>query len=483
MRGRFTPFVVGVGLLGLAFLNLIFAIYALLIGDPTLGFGWTIALSLVLGGPLTYLGRQDARPARREALIGVSMLWLSLTLVGAVPYVVNGAMGWVDAFFESASGFTATGATALNVFEGFPPSMFMYRAVSQWLGGVGIILLFIAVLPQLAIAGRQLFFAELPGPTEEKLTPKLRQTASAVLFVYLSLTLLCTLAYRGAGMRWFDALAHTFTTVSAAGFSPYANSFENFDAPVEWVAIAFMFFAGISFALYQRLLQGRVWLFWRDVELRAYVAIIGVVSALVAVALLEIYEPLEALRYGLFQVLSILTTTGYASADFAAWPERTQALLVLLMFVGGSAGSAAGGVKIVRWLMIGQSTVREIRRTLHPRVVMPIYLGRVTIPEEVVRAVSSFIALFFGLVGFSTLVLAWLGADLITAFTASVACLGNVGPGLGGVGPMSDFSHLHPVSRVLLSVMMIAGRLELLTMLVIFDRRFWLLPRGVPGRR
>lgn len=335
MRGRFTPFVVGVGLLGLALLNLVFALYALLIGDPTLGFVWTVAFALLVGAPLTVIGRQDARPARREALIGVSLLWLSLTFVGAVPYVVNGGMGWIDAFFESSSGFTATGATALNVFEGFAPSMFMYRAVSQWLGGVGIILLFIAVLPQLAIAGRQLFFAELPGPTEEKLTPRLSQTASAVLFIYLSLTLLCTLAYRGAGMGWFDALAHTFTTVSAAGFSPYANSFEGFDAPVEWVAIVFMFFAGISFALYQRLLQGRTWFFWHDVELRAYVAIIAAVSALVTLGLLELYEPLEAVRYATFQVLSILTTTGYASADFAAWPERTQALLVMLMFVGG----------------------------------------------------------------------------------------------------------------------------------------------------
>jgi trk system potassium uptake protein len=476
-RGRFAPYVLGVGLLGVALLCLVFGVYALAVNEPALGFGVALTVALGVALPLLAFGSKDAKPTRRETMIAVSLLWLVITAVGAIPYALSGGMSVVNAVFESASGFTATGATALDHFHSFPASMFMYRAMTQWLGGVGIIVLFIAVLPQLAIAGRQLFFAEMTGPTDERLSPRLRQTASGVALVYLALTLGCFTAYQLAGMSTFDALAHTFTTVGAAGFSTRAESFVAYAPQIEWVAITFMFMAGISFALYVRATRGRVLGLWRNRELRAYVVIIALFTLLVALSLRDLYEPGEALRHSLFQVISILTTTGYASQDYDQWPQRTQAFLVALMFVGGSAGSAAGGIKIVRWLIIGKNTTREIRRTLHPRAVVPIHLGSVQIPEDVLRAVAAFVTLFVTLTALLTLALAWFGADLTTAFTAAVACLGNVGPGLNMVGPMQTYSGLHPVSQVLLSLAMIAGRLEILTLFVALDRRFWRLPR------
>ena len=476
-RGRFAPYVLGVGLFGMALLNVVFGLYALLLDEPLVGHALAALLGGLFGGALLFFGHRDAQPTRREGLIAVTLLWVVVTVVGALPYRFGGGMSLVNALFESASGFTATGATALDHFGSFPASLFIYRAVSQWLGGIGIIVLFIIVLPQFALAGRQLFFAEMTGPTEEKLTPKLRQTAGAVMAVYGSLTALCLVAYRLAGMTFYDALAHTFTTVSAAGFSPRAESFVDYAPRVEWVAVTFMLLAGISFALYIRASRGRIGVFWRNSEFRAYIVIIVLATLSVAVALRHTYGPLDALRHSLFQVVSILTTTGYASVDYNLWPASAQGVLVALMFIGGSAGSAAGGVKIVRWLIIGQNTRREIRRALHPRAVVPMHLGRVAVPEDVLRAVAAFVTLFVTLTAGLTLVLTWLGADFTTALSAAVACLGNVGPGLAGVGPMESYSSLHPLSQLLLSLAMIAGRLEILTLFIVFDRRFWRLPR------
>ena len=482
-RGRFAPYVLGTGLAGVALLNLVFVPYALLTNDPVWGHLLSVTVGGSLGGALLAFGKRDAQPTRREGLIAVSLLWLGVTLVGALPYRFGGGMTLVNALFESASGFTATGATALDHFDTFPSSLFIYRALTQWLGGIGIIVLFIIVLPQFALAGRQLFFAEMTGPTEERLSPKLRQTARAVMTVYLALTVLCLIAYWGVGMSFYDALAHTFTTVSAAGFSPRAQSFVDYPAYIEVVAMTFMLLAGISFALYIRAFKGRVSSFWQNNEFRAYLAIILLATLGVALALRPTYGPLEALRHSFFQVTSILTTTGYASVDYNLWPTSAQAILVLLMFIGGSAGSAAGGVKIVRWLIIAGNTGREIRRALHPRAVMPLSLGSIPIPEAVLRAVAAFVTLFVALTAALTLALTWLGADFTTALTAAVACLGNTGPGLAAVGPMESYSSLHPVSQLLLSLAMIAGRLEILTLFVVFDSRFWRLPRRSPFGR
>ncbi len=477
MRGRFAPYIVGFGLLGLAAIMFVFCIYAALLSESIVGFAVTCALSGAIGGVLVWLGTSDAEPARREALIGVLLLWLTVPLFGAVPYVITGGFSPLNAMFESMSGFTTTGATVLRSFDDFPSSLFMWRALTQWIGGVGIIVLFIAVFPQLAIAGRQLFFAEAPGPTEDRLTPRLRNTASAVLIVYVGLSVLCALTYWLVGMTPYEAVAHSFTTLAAGGFSPNGLSFEGFNsAAIDWVAIVFMIFAGANFALQYQAISGRPKDLLRDAEFRAYLIIFSVASAFLTVTLRGDYELADAVRHALFQVISILTTTGYASVDFVEWSQQGQMILLVLMFVGGSAGSAAGGVKVIRWLIITRNMAREVRHALHPRAVLPVQVGSRAVSGEVLRAVAAFLTLYMSLFAVISAIVIWLGADIITGVTASIACIGNIGPGLGEVGPMLNFADLHPVSRALLIFAMYAGRLEVVTVFIVFNRDFWRLP-------
>jgi len=489
-RGRFAPYVIGTGLLALAFALVAFTIYALIIGDPAEPYWITAILAGVLGLPLRLVGRSGQDPSRREALLGVLLLWSLVPAVGVVPYVLGAGMTPLNALFESMSGFTATGATAIANFEAVPPALFMWRAFTQWIGGIGIVVVFVAVFPQLAIAGRQIFNAELPGPTEERITPRLQSTALSVLAVYVGLTVACAFAYVLAGMDNYAAVAHAFTTVAAAGFSPEARSFEAYGAGVDWVAITFMTLAAVNFALLFRAFIGRPRDLLRDPELRTYVLIVLLAGSLLSLHLIGTYEAREALRHGFFQTISILTTTGYASADFDAWPDRARATLLLLMFVGGSAGSAAGGVKVMRWLILGAHTVREVRRALHPRAVLPLRVGARAIPEEVLRAIGAFLMLYFGLLVTSATLLVYLGVDFVTAFSAAAATVGNVGPGLGGVGPMASFAELPAAGRGMLIFNMFAGRLEIVTVFVLFTLRWWRLPRrlerntspGQPGR-
>lgn len=477
VRGRFVPYVLGAGLLALALGAAAFTGYALLLHERCLGFAATAVLGLVAGWVLRSRGRSGAEPSRREALVAVLTSWLLLPALAAAPYVIDGGMSALNAIFESMSGFTTTGATVLTDFSAFGKALFMWRALSQWVGGIGILVLFIAVFPQLAIAGRQLFFTEAPGPTEERLTPRLRNTAVAVLGVYSALTLACAVGYGVAGMGSYDAIAHALTTLAAGGFSPNGLSFAGFEnSAMEWVAILFMFFAGANFALLYRAATGRPRDLLRDAELRTYAAILLAASGVLTLLLVDSYPPLDAVRHSLFQVASILTSTGFASADFALWSLPAQMVLVVLMFVGGCAGSASGGVKVVRWIVIAKSTARELIRALHPRAVLPVRLGARTVSEEVVRAVAAFLTLYIGLFAVTTLILVVLGADFVVAFTAAISCLGNVGPGLESIGPMASFADLHPISRGVLTFVMYAGRLEVVTVFVIFTPGWWRPP-------
>jgi trk system potassium uptake protein TrkH len=477
MRGRFAPYVLGSGLIALGAVTLLFAAYAAILDEPAAGFVLTALVSAAAGFPLRGFGSARSEPTRREALLAVLLMWFVLPLAGAIPFLTSGHFSPLDAMFESMSGFTTTGATVLRDFAGFPLSMFMWRSFIQWVGGIGIIVIFISVFPQLAIAGRQLFFAEAPGPTEERLTPRLRNTANTLLIVYGGLTVACGLSYAAAGLSPYDAIAHAFTTLAAGGFSPNPLSFAGLPEAAQWVSIIFMLLAGANFALQYRVYSGRPRLLSRDPEFRAYAGIVIAGAALLSFFLLDRYAPLEAVRHGLFQVLSILTTTGYASADFALWSERSQMVLLMLMFVGGSAGSAAGGVKVVRWLIVARITGREVERALHPRAVLPVRLGNRLVPEEVLRAVAAFISLYVMLFAVGTAILVMLGTDFITSFTASIACLGNIGPGLAGVGPMLSFADIHPLGRALLIFEMYAGRLEVVTVFVMFTSSWWRLPR------
>jgi trk system potassium uptake protein len=476
-RGRFAPYVVGTVLLALSVALVAFAVGAAVVGDDPWGFLAAAGLAAGVGLPLRWFGRTGTEPTRREALLAVLVLWFAVPLVGLLPYVASAGLTPLNALFESMSGFTATGATAIVDFEAVPASVFLYRAFSQWIGGIGILVLFIAVFPQLAIAGRQLFHAEMPGPTEERLTPRLRNTAGIVLGVYVALTVVCGVAYVTAGMPVFDAVAHAFTTVAAAGFSPEARSFEAYDPGVDWVGIVFMTLAAVNFALLWRAFIGRPRELWRDPELRAYVTIVLAIGTLVTAQIWSLYLPADALRHGFFQVVSIVTTTGYATVDFNDWPDAARGPLVLLMFIGGSAGSAAGGVKVARWLIMAKHATREVRQALHPRAVLPIRVGDRVVSEEVLRAVAAFIALYTLLIAFSTMLLTSLGEDLLTAFVAAAATVGNVGPALGTAGPMASYAEIHPVGRAMLIFNMYAGRLEIVTVFVLATTAWWRWPR------
>ncbi|MDZ7799920.1 MAG: TrkH family potassium uptake protein [Trueperaceae bacterium] len=477
VRGRFAPRILGAGLTGLGGLAAAFALAARLVGDPWTGFAATAVVGLAAGTLLNVLGRADGDPSRREALVSVLTLWLLVPLVGSMPYWVGGALSPVDALFESMSGFTATGATVLSDFGALGPTTFVWRALSQWIGAIGIIVLFVAVFPQLAIAGRQLFFTEAPGPTEDRMTPRLRNTATAVLLVYAGLTLAAGIAYLATGLGPYQAFTHALTTMAAGGFSPEARSFEGFSAATQWAAIPFMALAGVSFTLQFRAWSGRPRALWRDTEFRTYLAILGVAAA----ALTWLLWPSEggsSLRHALFQSVSILTTTGYASTDFADWHRPAQTVLLLLMFIGGSAGSAAGGIKVVRLLIVARHTAREVQRVLHPRAVLPVRVGRRTVPEEVLRAVAAFITLYVALFATLTTTLVMMGNDYVTAFSASIAALGNVGPAIGAVGPMAGYAVLSDPATLLLTFAMYAGRLEVVVVFVVFTFDWWRLPRS-----
>ncbi len=463
----------GFGLLFIAALMIWFIVYALALHEPIWGFLVSAIVALVFALPLLYFGSIQYEPRRREAFASILALWLVIPIVGAIPFWITGHLTPLNSLFESMSGFTTTGATVLQDFDSFSKTLFMWRALTQWIGGIGIIVLFIAVFPQLAIAGRQLFFAEAPGPTEERLTPRLRNTSNAVLLVYMGLTILCIISYKIAGMSLYDSIAHALTTVSAGGFSPNSQSFASYSPTLGWICIIFMFFAGANFALQYRAINGKPKALLTNLEFRAYIIIILLTTTLLSIGLLREYGVFEALRHATFEVLSIITTAGYASADFAQWPQKADAILLVLMFIGGSAGSAAGGVKIIRWLMLSQNVRREVKLFSHPHAVIPIRLGKQVVNEKIMRSVTAFLMVYIGVFVTSTIALTWFGADFVTAFTASIACLGNIGPGLASVGPMESFTELPAISREILIFDMYAGRLEIVTVFIIFSGSFW----------
>lgn len=480
-RGRFLPYVLGTGVHALSMAAAIFTAYAVIDRQPALGFLAVVVVGVPLGWWLRSAGNADAEPSRREALAAVMLSWVVLPALGALPYALGHDMSLLNAAFESISGFTTTGATTITDFSAMAPSLLLWRALTQWVGGVGILVLFLAVFPQLAIAGRQLFNAEVPSPQDERLTPKLRQTAMAVVGLYIALTFVCSIAYYLTGMGPFDATAHALGTLAAGGFSPNAESFIGYGAATQWVAVIFMFLSGTSFFLVYGTITGRKHSVLRDAEFRVYLAIQLVAGALLAVLLLgENLAPLDAIRHGLFQATSMVVTAGFASLDYQTWSTPAQAVLLALMFVGGSAGSASGGVKVLRWLMVAKIAGREVRRALHPRAVMPIRIGGRIIPEDALRAVAAFLTLYVGLFAFTAVVLVFLGADFTAAFSTAIATLGNTGPGLNSFAPIGELDHLPVLGKLVLMFVMCAGRLEVVTVFVIFTPGWWQLPRRRP---
>ena len=439
-------------------------------------------LGAVAGGLLTWLFLPEEELGHREGFAIVVLSWSALALIGAMPYWFSGVMaGFVDCFFESMSGFTTTGSTILAQVEVLAPSLLFWRALTHWLGGMGIIVLTLAVLPLLGIGGMQLFQAEMPGPTKDRLAPRIQSTARILWSVYVLFTVLEVALLMLGGVGFFDALCHAFATLATGGFSTHSDSIAHFDSVyVEGVIILFMFLAGINFALHFQLLRGRTLSFWRNEELRLYLALILGASLVIMAA--NYYSGTIAtfgadLRQVLFQVVSIITTTGFGTADFDQWPSMCKVLLLVLMLVGGCAGSTGGGIKVVRVLLFFKYARPQLRRLVHPRQAGGItYDGR-RVDQEVLIGILGFFALYLLFFFSASLAVTALGVDLVSGMTAVIATLNNIGPGLNLVGPSQNFGHLPDPVKLILSFCMLAGRLELYTVAVLLTPAYWQMAR------
>jgi trk system potassium uptake protein TrkH len=443
------------------------------------GFAVALVVTSTAGHVMRHAGGHSAEDAiegirRVEGLAIVSSAWLMLAWFAALPYIWVG-LGPVDAMFEAMSGLTTTGATVFREFSAYGQAIFFWRGLTQWLGGMGVIALFVAILPRLAIGGREIFFAEASGPDDEKVSPQIRRTAALLWRLYAALTLAQIVALRLTGMPALDAINHAFTTLAAGGFSPHPLSIAGYANPAaEWVIIVFMFLAGANFALQYRALARRDFRIVKDdEELRAYTGVVIVASALLAWTIRGGLDAGAPVRTALFQVLSIITTTGYASVDFQLWSDQGKAILLGLMFVGGCAGSAGGGPKVVRHVLLAKFTLQELRRTLHPRAILPVKLAGRVVPPHIMQGVIVFFLFYMLTFAVCSAVVIVFGADIVTGISATAACLGNVGPGFGAVGPMGNFADLHPVSRIALTLAMWIGRLEVITVLVILRPEAW----------
>ncbi|MGH7545213.1 MAG: TrkH family potassium uptake protein [Gemmatimonadota bacterium] len=413
----------------------------------------------------------------REGYAIVGFGWLAAGLFGALPYLLSNATGSLtDAIFESISGFTTTGASVFTDIAGQPRGLLFWRSFTQWLGGMGIIVLGVAILPYLGVGGMQLFRAEVPGPTPERLRPRISQTAKLLWIVYAGFSAAQIALYLVGGLDPFDAVTHTFGTMATGGFSPRNASIGAYGSPfVEYVTVLFMYVAGINFALHYRALTGRPRAFWGDEEWRFYTALALIATAAIAgERILRSGSAVEpAVREALFQVVSIGTTTGFATADYTLWSPATQIILVLLMFAGGMVGSTGGGMKTFRlWLILKQG-VLELRKHLHPRaVIVPKVAGK-PIPEGIAVNIAGFILLYITLFAAGTLWLTLFDIDMVTAAGASAATIGNVGPGLGLVGPAANYAWMPDAAKWACTFLMLAGRLEIYTVLVLLHPEFW----------
>lgn len=413
---------------------------------------------------------------KAEALCIVAVSWILFAIIAAIPYLFYG-LNALDSLFEAVSGITTTGATIITHFN-YPKAFFFWRSLTQWLGGLGIIVLFIAILPQFAVAGRQMFFAETPGPTEDKFTPRIRNTASALWKVYSGLTILLVVLLTAGGMPIFDAVCNSLSTLAAGGFSPNAQSTMGYHSNyITWIILIFMFFAGTSFNLQYKIITKRnPLLFFKNDEFKLYLTVFLSVSALIAMALVlnNNYSIFDGVTHALYQVISIMTSTGSASIDYAQWDFTAKVLLFGCMFLGACASSAGGGIKMTRWLLLVKTLKAELTRILHPNAIINIKLDNVTIAPEVIRQTVVFIMYYFIIFTIGALIIGILEQNAIIGLSSSITAVGNVGPGFGQIiGPMGSFSSLHAISKSVMIASMLIGRLEIVPFLVMLQADFW----------
>ncbi|MFQ6608887.1 MAG: TrkH family potassium uptake protein [Fidelibacterota bacterium] len=475
-------------LLGLTMLGA--AAWSWYYGDADLdGIFMASGLTVAVGLPIWFFTRGRVQLSIKDGFAVVTLTWLSIALFGAFLFLFTDAIpNMTDAFFESMSGVTTTGASIINMsygVEGGPQGIeslshgvLFWRSFIQWIGGMGIIVFSIAILPLLGVGGVQLFKAEVPGPVPDKIKPRVRETAKILWLVYFGISLAEMLLLYAGGMTIFDAMCHMFTTMATGGFSTKNASIGGFNSIyIEYVIIFFMFLAGVNFSLHWKGLRGDFKSYFRDGEFKFYLGLIFFFTVLLIISnLVRSNEGVLShtmVRAALFQVVSILTTTGYGTADYELWGWFAQFLLLLMMFIGGSAGSTGGGMKIMRIMTITKYSLSEAKRLLHPRAVIPVRVGRRLISDDVIRNTLSFFLFFVAAFVLTSISLTALGIDLVTAIGATAASIGNIGPGLGEVGPLDHYGHLPGLAKWLLSFCMLLGRLEVFTVIVLFSRAFW----------
>jgi trk system potassium uptake protein len=468
--------VVGAILLGVAGAMFVCALVGAALGDGSFTpLAVSGAITLAVGLVARTLTPVPEDLNFREGFAIVTFAWAAVALFGSLPYVLSGAIPVpTQAFFESMSGFTTTGSTVLPDIEAVQPGVLLWRSTTQWLGGMGVIVLAIAILPYLGVGGMQLFRAEVPGPTPDRLRPRIRETARLLWIVYAGMTVAAGSLYALGGMSWFDAVNHALTTLPTGGFSTRNASMGAFSPFIQWVAIAFMYLAGINFTLHYRALTRGTRPYVRDPEWRLFTGFVVLGTLLVAISLRHEPGGVERiLRDAAFQVVALITTTGYGTADYALWSPFAQMVLLLLFFIGGMAGSTSGGPKVIRVLLVLKHGFQEIRKQLHPRAVFVAKVGGRVVPESVMLNVLGFMLMYAGIFGLGTLGMATLGLSLPAAAGAAATAISNVGPALAELGPTEHFGWLPWQGHLLLSLLMLVGRLELYTVLILFHPGLW----------
>ncbi len=461
--------------------------------DDMIAFVYATIVTLCVGLILRFtIKPSEPELGIREGFAIVTLGWVVAAFFGSFPYLfagifsIEGRTSWVEfsfCYFESMSGFSTTGATVLTEIEHLSHAMLFWRSFSHWLGGMGIVVLAVAILPMLGVGGMQLFRAEAPGPQTDRLTPRIAQTAKLLWGVYILLSVVETLLLWLGDMTLFDALCHTFGTMATGGFSTKNQSIAHYDSVyIETVITVFMFLAGTNFALHYRALRGDVKSYFKDTEFRFYCIVVFVGILLISWNIVRFknidgqvpYDSVwDSIRYASFQVLSITSTTGYGTADFEMWPALSQFILITLMFYGGCAGSTGGGMKQIRFLLLIKQSGAEIKRLIFPHAILPIRVNDRVVPSEVLTHVLGFFFFFIGIFAIVTCIMSTLGLDLITAASCTIAAMGNIGPGLGDVGPLDNYAHIATAGKFILSFCMLLGRLEIYTVLILFSSNFW----------
>jgi trk system potassium uptake protein TrkH len=440
---------------------------------------FSMIITCAAGALLFISSRKDREPHlnHRDGVAIVAIGWVAAGLFGALPFLFSNSIAtFTDACFESVSGFTTTGASILNDIEALPDSVLLWRSIIQWLGGMGIIVLSIAILPFLGVGGMQLYKAEIPSPVVDKLKPRIADTARALWKVYILFTVLEILLLLLGGMSVLDAVNHTLCTMPTGGFSTKNASIAHYNSPYfDAVFIVFMLFSGINFSLHYKLLRGDLKVFWKDPECRVFLGLVGIFILMVTMDLYgTVYDSFgKAFRYASFQVSSTITTTGFVTADYDRWPAFSQIILILCMFLGGMAGSTAGGIKTMRVMLLAKQAYQEVFRIVHPHAVTTVKLGARAVPQEVLNSIWGFTAISLLIFIGSTLAMALLGLDMISAISSVAACIFNVGPGLGMVGPVRNFAEVPTTGKWILTFCMMAGRLEFYTLILLLIPEYW----------